>query len=207
MTGPSTDNTHEHVDVLVVGAGLAGLYILYCLRQRGLTARTFEAGSGVGGTWYWNRYAGARVDVESVQYCYHFSDELLREWTWTERFATQPELLRYINYVADRFDLRRDVKFDTRVTSAHFDDGANLWTLGTDREDVPRRPTASWRPAVCRRPIDRRFPVWTTSRAIGITPLNGRMRRWTSPASGSGSSAPGRRASRPFQSLLRRQSI
>ncbi len=136
MTGPSTDNTHEHVDVLVVGAGLAGLYILNCLRQRGLTTRAFEAGSGVGGTWYWNRYPGARVDVESMQYRYHFSDELLREWTWTERFATQPELLRYINYVADRFDLRRDVKFDTRVTSAHFDDGTNLWTLKTDRGDV-----------------------------------------------------------------------
>ena len=136
MTGPSTDNTHERVDVLVVGAGLAGLYILYCLRQRGLTARAFEAGSGVGGTWYWNRYPGARVDVESRQYCYHFSDELLREWTWTERFATQPELLRYVNFVADRLDLRRDVKFETRVTSAHFDDDANLWTLRTDRGDV-----------------------------------------------------------------------
>ena len=112
------------------------LYILYCLRQRGLTARAFEAGRGVGGTWYWNRYPGARVDVESVQYSYHFSDELLREWTWTERFATQPELLRYINYVADRFDLRRDVKFDARVTSANFDDDANLWTLRTDQCDI-----------------------------------------------------------------------
>lgn len=136
MTGPSTDNIHEHVDVLVVGAGLAGLYILYRLRQRGLSARCFEAGSGVGGTWYWNRYPGARVDVESVQYCYHFSDELAREWQWTERFASQPEILRYINHVADRFDLRRDVKFETRVTSARFDDEANLWTLRTDRGDI-----------------------------------------------------------------------
>jgi cyclohexanone monooxygenase len=136
MTATSTNNTHEHVDVLVVGAGLSGLYILHCLRQRGLTARAYEAASDVGGTWYWNRYPGARVDVESVQYCYHFSDELLREWTWTERFAPQPELLRYINYVADRFDLRRDVKFDTRVISAHFKDDTNLWMLRTDRGDV-----------------------------------------------------------------------
>lgn len=136
MTGPSTDNIHEHVDVLVVGAGLAGLYILYCLRQRGLTARAFEAGSDVGGTWYWNRYPGARVDVESMQYCYHFSDELAQEWKWTERFASQPELLRYINHVADRFHLRRDVKFNTRVISARFDDDANLWTLRTDQGDI-----------------------------------------------------------------------
>ena len=136
MTATSINNTHEHVDVLVVGAGLSGLYILYCLRQRGLTARAFEAASSVGGTWYWNRYPGARVDVESVQYCYHFSDELLREWTWSERFAPQPELLRYINYVADRFDLRRDVKFDTRVISVHFENDTNLWTLRTDRGDV-----------------------------------------------------------------------
>jgi cyclohexanone monooxygenase len=136
MTGPNMKNTHERVDVLVAGAGLAGLYILYCLRQRGLTALAFEAGSGVGGTWYWNRYPGARVDVESTQYSYHFSDELAREWKWSEKFAAQPELLRYINHVADRFDLRRDVKFDTRVTSARFDDAANLWTLRTDRGDI-----------------------------------------------------------------------
>ncbi len=126
----------ENVDVLVIGAGLSGLYILYCLRQRGLSARAFEAASGVGGTWYWNRYPGARVDVESVQYAYHFSDELLAEWTWTERFATQPELLRYVDYVADSFELRRDVTFDTRVVSAHFDDDANQWTLKTDRGHV-----------------------------------------------------------------------
>ena len=136
MTGPNTKITHEHVDVLVAGAGLAGLYILYCLRQRGLTALAFEAGNGVGGTWYWNRYPGARVDVESTQYSYHFSDELAREWKWSEKFAAQPELLRYINHVADRFDLRRDVKFDTRVASARFDDAANLWTLQTDRGDI-----------------------------------------------------------------------
>ncbi|MDD9924611.1 MAG: NAD(P)/FAD-dependent oxidoreductase, partial [Rhodospirillaceae bacterium] len=130
----------ERVDVLVVGAGLAGLYILFCLRRRGLRARAYEAGGDVGGTWYWNRYPGARVDVESVQYCYHFSDELTESWNWTERFASQPELLRYINHVADRFDLRRDVTFDTRVTSALFDRRTNLWTLETDRGDVAQAP-------------------------------------------------------------------
>ena len=128
--------THASVDVLVVGAGFAGLYILYCLRQRGLTARAFEAGSDVGGTWYWNRYPGARVDVDSVQYSYNFSEEITRKWVWTEKFAAQPELLRYVNFVADRLDLRRDVKFDTRVVSAEFDDETNLWTLKTDQEDV-----------------------------------------------------------------------
>ena len=137
----SRANLHaDHVDVLIVGAGLAGLYILYCLRQRGLTARAFEAASDVGGTWYWNRYPGARVDVDSVQYSYNFSDELTQEWVWTENFATQPELLRYVNYVADRFDLRRDVKFDTRVTSAVFDEDANSWTLETDQGDIATAP-------------------------------------------------------------------
>ena len=123
----------ERVDVLVVGMGFAGMYVLYRARQRGLTARAFEAASDVGGTWYWNRYPGCRVDVDSVQYSYNFSNELTKEWRWTERFAAQPELLRYCNHVADRFDLRRDVKFDTRVTSAVFDDETNLWTLGTDK--------------------------------------------------------------------------
>ena len=126
----------ENVDVLVVGMGFAGMYILHCLRRRGLTARAFEAGGDVGGTWYWNRYPGCRVDFDSVQYSYNFSDELTREWEWTEKFAAQPELLAYANHVADRFDLRRDAKFDTRVTSAVFDDETNLWTLHTDRGDV-----------------------------------------------------------------------
>ena len=130
----------ERVDVLVVGMGFAGMYVLYCARRRGLTARAFEAGSDVGGTWFWNRYPGCRVDVDSVQYSYHFSGELAKEWRWTEKFAAQPELLRYCNYVAERFDLRRDAKFDTRVTSAVFDGETNLWTLRTDKGDVASAP-------------------------------------------------------------------
>lgn len=123
---PATD-----VDVAVVGAGFAGLYALYRLRTMGFTARAFEAGSGVGGTWYWNRYPGARCDVESMQYSYQFCDELQQEWEWSERYAAQPELLRYANHVADRFDLRRDIQFNTRVACATFDEAQNRWVVET----------------------------------------------------------------------------
>ena len=128
------------LDVVVVGAGLGGLYALHRLRRMGLTARAFEAGSGVGGTWFWNRYPGARCDVESLEYSYAFSDELQQEWTWPERYGTQPEILRYINHVADRFDLRRDVQLSTRVVSATFNEATRLWTVKTDKGDVVTAP-------------------------------------------------------------------
>lgn len=118
-------------DVVVVGAGFAGMYMLHRLRGLGLTARVFEQGSGVGGTWYWNRYPGARCDVESMQYSYSFSDELQQEWDWSERYAPQPEILAYANHVADRFDLRSDIQFDTRVERAEFDERANTWKVAT----------------------------------------------------------------------------
>jgi len=118
-------------DVIVVGAGFAGLYMLHRLRGMGYSVRVLEAGSGVGGTWYWNRYPGARCDVESVEYSYQFSPELQQEWDWSERYAAQPELLRYANHVADRFGLRRDVAFDTRVTAATFDEATNRWIVET----------------------------------------------------------------------------
>jgi cyclohexanone monooxygenase len=120
------------VDAVIVGAGLSGLYQLYRLRESGLTARVIEAGSGVGGTWYWNRYPGARCDVESMAYSYSFSPELEQEWTWSEKYPTQPEILRYIEHVADRFDLRGDITFDTRVTNAAYDDDRQRWTVLTD---------------------------------------------------------------------------
>jgi cyclohexanone monooxygenase len=129
-------NTHEQkrtVDAVIVGAGFAGLYMLHRLRGLGLSARVFEAGDGIGGTWYWNRYPGARCDVESMDYSYSFSDELQQEWRWTERYASQPEILKYINHVADRFDLRRDLTLETRVTAAVFDDTTSRWTICTDR--------------------------------------------------------------------------
>ena len=108
----------EAYDVVVVGAGFAGMYMLYRLRGLGFSARVYEQGSGVGGTWYWNRYPGARCDVESMQYSYSFSDALQQEWDWSERYASQPEILRYANHVADRFDLRSDMQFNTTVEPA-----------------------------------------------------------------------------------------
>jgi cation diffusion facilitator CzcD-associated flavoprotein CzcO len=120
------------VDAVVVGAGVAGLYQLHRLRGLGLRTRVLEAGSGVGGTWYWNRYPGARCDVESLSYSYSFSTELEQEWTWSEKYATQPEILRYLEHVADRFDLRRDITFDTRVSAATWDEGRQRWRVDTE---------------------------------------------------------------------------
>ncbi len=123
------------VDVVVVGAGMAGLYLLYRLRRLGLSARAFETADDVGGTWYWNRYPGARCDVQSVDYSFSFDPELDAEWEWSEKYATQPEILRYLQHVADRHDLRRDVQFSTRVDHAEWDDDASWWRIRTDRGD------------------------------------------------------------------------
>jgi cyclohexanone monooxygenase len=118
-------------DVVVVGAGFAGMYMLHKLRGLGLSARVYEQGGDVGGTWYWNRYPGARCDVESMQYSYSFSDELQQEWDWSERYAPQPEILKYANHVADRFKLRSDIQLNTRVDRAMFDESANCWQVAT----------------------------------------------------------------------------
>jgi cation diffusion facilitator CzcD-associated flavoprotein CzcO len=115
-------------DAIIIGAGLSGLYQLYRLREQGLRVRVFEAGTDVGGTWYWNRYPGARFDSESYSYGYSFSKELLQEWDWSEHFAGQPETLRYINYVADKFDLRRDIQFQSRVAAAVYNEDTRSWT-------------------------------------------------------------------------------
>jgi cation diffusion facilitator CzcD-associated flavoprotein CzcO len=117
-------------DAILIGAGMSGLYMLYRLRQLGLRVRAFEAGTGVGGTWYWNRYPGARFDSESYSYGYSFSPELLQEWSWSEHFAAQPETLRYLNHVADKFDLRRDIQCRSRVTSAHYQEATQSWEVG-----------------------------------------------------------------------------
>jgi cyclohexanone monooxygenase len=121
----------ETYDVVVVGAGFAGMYMLHRLRGQGFSVRVYEQGGDVGGTWYWNRYPGARCDVESMQYSYSFSEELQQEWDWSERYAPQPEILKYANHVADRFDLRRDIQLDTRVDRAVFDESANSWAVTT----------------------------------------------------------------------------
>jgi cation diffusion facilitator CzcD-associated flavoprotein CzcO len=128
----SSMNDRPVVDVAIVGAGFAGMYMLHRAREIGLSARALEAGSGVGGTWYWNRYPGARCDVESMEYSYQFSDELQQEWEWTERYASQPEILEYANHVADRFDLRGNIQFNTRIVSAIYDETEDRWTLRTD---------------------------------------------------------------------------
>jgi len=127
----SPARTVKAYDVVVVGAGFAGMYMLHRLRGLGFSARVYEQGGGVGGTWYWNRYPGARCDVESMQYSYSFSEELQQEWDWSERYAPQPEILNYANHVADRFDLRRDIQFDTRVERAAFDARAKCWSVTT----------------------------------------------------------------------------
>ncbi|MDO9502373.1 NAD(P)/FAD-dependent oxidoreductase [Falsiroseomonas sp.] len=129
------------LDAVIIGAGFSGLYQLHALRDRlGLVVQVLEAGDGVGGTWYWNRYPGARCDSESHSYCYTFSDELMAEWEWSERYPEQPEIMRYLNHVADRFDLRRSIRLGTRVVSARYDVEANLWRLRTEAgEEIAAR--------------------------------------------------------------------
>src|SRR3954464_9333946 len=129
LSGKSHAAGAETYDVVVVGAGFAGMYMLHRLRGLGLSARVYEQGGDIGGTWSWNRYPGARCDVESMEYSYSFSNDLQQEWAWPERYGTQPEILRYINHVADRFDLRRDIQLNTRVTAALFDPQTGRWTL------------------------------------------------------------------------------
>lgn len=124
------------LDVVIVGAGFGGLYGIHKLRQQGLSVRSFEAGDGVGGTWYWNRYPGARCDVESMEYSYSFCEELQQEWKWSEKYAQQSEILQYANHVADRFQLRDAIQFSTRVLSAAFDSAHKLWTIRTDKGDT-----------------------------------------------------------------------
>lgn len=128
------------VDAVVVGAGFSGLYLLHRLRSAGLTTRVFERGGDVGGTWYWNRYPGARCDVESMQYSYSFDEKLQQDWHWPEKFSAQPDILAYANHVADRFDLRKDIDFDTEVTSAHYDANRSKWIAKTSKgEQVSAR--------------------------------------------------------------------
>ena len=131
-TSATGTETVEQFDAIVIGAGVSGLYHLYRLLQLGLSARICEAGGGVGGTWYWNRYPGARFDSESYSYAYSFSEELLQEWDWKEHFSGQPENERYLNYVADKFDLRRHIQFNARIGSAVYDEKANLWEIRTE---------------------------------------------------------------------------
>ena len=134
----STPDSGSVLDIAIVGAGFGGMYMLYRARKAGLTARAFDTATDVGGTWYWNRYPGARCDIESMQYSYSFDDALQQEWNWSERFATQPEILDYARHVAERYDLRRDIRFETRIDSAVYDEADALWTLTTDGGETVR---------------------------------------------------------------------
>ncbi len=139
MSQSETDQARQRPavekDVVIVGSGFAGLYMLRRVRQLGLSVIEFEQGNGVGGTWFWNRYPGARCDVDSLEYSFSFDEELQQEWSWSERFATQPEILKYLDHVADRFDLRRDIQLSTTVTGAVFDEAGGRWLVTTDRGD------------------------------------------------------------------------
>lgn len=136
LEGATRESLLADYDVIVVGAGFAGMYALYRFRQLGVSVRVFEMGDGVGGTWYWNRYPGARVDVESMSYSMSFSKEMEQEWSWSNFYSSQPELLRYANHIADRFDLRRDIQFETAVVSCTYDEGSDRWRIETDHGDV-----------------------------------------------------------------------
>jgi len=121
----------EQFDAVVVGAGFSGLYMLYRLRQLGLSVKVFDSAGDVGGTWYWNRYPGARCDVPTTDYTFSFDPELEKEWTWSEKYATQPEILDYLRFVADRHELRPDIEFSTAVTAARWDEPAKQWVITT----------------------------------------------------------------------------
>jgi len=136
MSTASQQATSNDYDIAIIGAGPCGLHGLHHMREQGLRVRLFEAGGGVGGTWYWNRYPGARVDIESMEYSFAFSDVIQQEWNWTERYAAQPELRRYFEFVTDRLDLRRDIQFNTRIDAAVFDEETERWVLRTSNGDV-----------------------------------------------------------------------
>ena len=123
----------EIFDVVVVGAGFSGLYLLYRLRNAGFSSAVLEEAEDVGGTWYWNRYPGARCDIQSIDYSYTFDPELEKAWKWSEKYATQPEILRYLGFVADRYDLRRDIRFASKVVAAKWDESEERWLLTTDK--------------------------------------------------------------------------
>ena len=189
MDRPRTANSTEF-DAIIIGAGISGMFMLYRLRELGMTARVFETGSGVGGTWYWNRYPGARFDSESWTYGYSFSKELMQEWDWKEHFSPQPDTLEYLNHVADKFDLRRDMQFHSTVTAAHWDDTANQWIVTLESGEQARSRFLCTAVGILSAHTMPAIPGGRASAARPITRRAGHTRRWTSPASASASSAP-----------------
>ena len=157
----NTVSGRSECDVLVVGAGFAGMYLLHKLRPLGFKVKVIEAGADVGGTWFWNRYPGARVDIQSLEYSMSFDSQLERDWTWTEKYAPQPELLKYARHIAERYDLRKDIAFETRAQSATWDEQTERWTIGTSRGET----------------ISARFYVM--ARGHGTPSPNSREPRWS----------------------------
>ena len=192
----STDPAADF-EAIIIGAGVGGMYQLYRLRELGMRVRVLEAGSDVGGTWYWCRYPGARFDSESWSYGYSFSEELFQEWVWPEHFAAQPDTLRYLNYVADKFDLRRDMQFNTLVTAANFDDAARRWAVILEDGETVRATFLFTALGPLSAHTLPNIPAATAIEDRPITPRAGRTNPWTCGASGSASLAPGRPRFKP----------
>jgi cation diffusion facilitator CzcD-associated flavoprotein CzcO len=185
------------VDVVVVGAGFAGLYLLHKLRGQGFSVRVLEAAGDVGGTWYWNRYPGARCDIATCDYTYSFDPALEDAWQWSEKYATQPEILRYAQFVAERYDLRRDIDFNTRVDAAHWDADAQRWRLRTSTDAAISARHCVMATGCLSVPKVPDIPAPSASRVRSTPPAAGHMRGLISPACGWRWSAPARRASSP----------
>ena len=203
---PRHTRRDDSVDVVVVGAGFAGLYMLHRLRQSGFSALVLEQAGGVGGTWYWNRYPGARCDIESMQYSFQFDPALEQEWEWTERYAAQPEILRYADHVADRYDLRGDIRFGARVVAAAFDEATGCWRLRTATGRRVRARYCIMATGCLSAPNTPRFDGLDSFAGRVTTPAPGPTSRSTSVDNGSASSAPARPPSSRFRSSPGRQS-
>ena len=173
----------EQFDAIVIGAGVTGLYQTYCLRNIGMSVRVFEDGDGVGGTWYWNRYPGARFDSESYTYGYSFSEELLEEWDWKELYSGQPENERYLNYVADKFDLKRHIRFNSRVVDCTFEEGQNTWLVTIADGHQARAPFLITAVGLLSAHYIPDFEGLEDYQGSGATPVAGRRKVWTWPAS------------------------
>ena len=179
-----TSEAGTDVDVVIIGAGITGIHQLHQLREAGFDVRLLEAGGGVGGTWYWNRYPGARFDSESYSYGYFFSEELLKEWQWSEHFAGQEETESYLNYAVDKFGLRDSMQFDSKVVAAAFDEDDCTWTLTTERGEQLRTRYVISATGVLSVPYHPAVPGRDRSGARRTTPANGPTSRSTSGASG-----------------------
>lgn len=188
------------LDVLVIAAGFSGLYMLHRLRQLGVRTRVLEMAENVGGTWLFNRYPGARCDIESI-HSYSFSEEIQQEWVWTESMPAQPEIEAYLNFVADRLDLRRDIQFAALVVAMTFDEEAGAWVVRTEAGQTFRASFVVAASGILSAPLEPEIPGMATFAGRRYSPAAGRRRASISPESGSASSAPARPAFNSFPSL------